>query len=160
MVSSTAMTVAEEQELARFEHLGSWEEITWESPPSLAPRLLNDYAAQTAALSSAEIRRLLVRLVERTSPRSLDERIFVYCKAFVWLRTAFRIPPLVPVGTVGNWGGFMRPEPPRGYWDAAWPLEVSDGGETRLVGVFRGYMGVDYNPVGEFDEFVKAFPRR
>ena len=77
-------------------------------------------------------------------------------------RYIFNIAAGIPMGSMWSFAAF-RPAYAKGLpghaigHDELWPLSVDAEGNLVLTGSFRGYLGEEFQPLSEFDDFRKEF---
>ena len=121
---------------------------------------LKEVSLSLASTSNSEIRSGIQDFIKVTGGNS--DQLDQLSKGFLLLRAIFDLPNNYPITQVKTYGGWIRQseDTDSNLYNLEYPIEVIDNGDIFFIGQFQGYVGSDYDLLGEFDYFNANFERR
>lgn len=80
-------------------------------------------------------------------------------KIYIALRALYQVPGQLSASAASVFGGWIRPgSEASGTYSPLWPLQQVNG-KLMVTGQYNGYLGFDYDAIGEFSYFSRHYPR-
>lgn len=101
-----------------------------------------------------------IRCIVSNRQISGDAYLDEMSKIYIALRALYQVPEQLPGAAARAYGGWKRPgnESPAGT-GVLWPLQRIGAGQLVVTGTYNGYIGHNYDAIGEFNDFRSHYPR-